>query len=83
MKRRIEYQDAATERARAFPGRKAIMCFEHVAMGPAVQGAIASIPAVPLHGPPRQARLTVPRADPLRRGRDGFLTADSIWRHIS
>jgi hypothetical protein len=59
------------------------MCFEHVAMGPPVQCVIESIPAVRLHGPPQQASLTEPRVDPLRRGRDGFLTADSPWRHIS
>jgi hypothetical protein len=80
---RLEYQDAARERARALPEREAFMCFEHVAMGPPVQSVIESIPAVRLHGPPQQASLTEPRADALRQGSDPFLTADSTWRHIS
>ena len=83
MKCRIECQNAATERARDLPERDASMCFEHVVMGPPLQSVIKSIPAVCLHGPPQQASLIEPRADPLRRGRDAFLTADSTWRHIS
>jgi hypothetical protein len=59
------------------------MCFEHVAMGPPVQSVVESLPAVRLHGPRQQARLTEPRADALTRGRDWFLPADSTWRHIS
>ena len=59
------------------------MFVEHVAMGPPGQCTIVSLRAVRLHGRFHQAIRTETRADGSRRGRDGFLTADSIRRLIS
>jgi hypothetical protein len=59
------------------------MFFEHVAIGPSVQGVIECPSTARLHGLPQQAIPLEPRADGSRRKREAFLVADSTWRHIS
>ena len=59
------------------------MFFEQVAIETPGQSIIESVFAVRLHGLPHQAIRTETRADGSRRGREGFLTADSTRRLIS
>ena len=78
----VERQQAASA-TRALPGREAIMFFEQVAIETPGQSIIESVFAVRLHGLPHQAIRTETRADGSRRVRDAFLTADSMWWHLS